>query len=62
MVNGTVMLTDLPALETVHKLCSSKLIKILRHCPFCETFGKPANELVKLSLGQMQEIIAKAII
>ena len=40
------MIVDLPTLDHVHKMGIQELVRVLRHCPLCETFGKPAEEIL----------------
>ena len=64
MVNGVVLIMDLPTLDRVHRMgTTAELIKVLRRCPLSEKFGRPAEELHRdLSKGQMIDILAKLIL
>ena len=57
------MIVDLPKLDQVHKMGTSQLVRILRHCPLCIEFAQTAEELrERLTKRQMLDIIAKLIV
>ena len=62
MVDGKIMLKDLPNLDMVHEMSTVKLSEVLQRCPFCDTFGRPRDEITRFfSRAQMIDIISKLI-
>ena len=62
MVDGKILLKDLPNLDRAHEMSTLKLSKVLQHCPFCDTFGRPRDEITRtFSRAQMIDIISKLI-
>lgn len=62
-IDGSILISDLPVLQVAHRMAMPELVKFLRHCPLCSTFGLSEEELLqKYKKAQMLDIISKAIL
>ena len=62
-VDGSILISDLPVLQAAHRMAVPELVKFLRHCPLCSTFGLSEEELLqKYKRAQMLDIINMAIL